>query len=326
MVLLAFVLFAQTQAGTPERAPRPGGCAALSMELADRLALTGTGQARAREACYEALGRGYSTSDVAHAMHAFAAEREGTPPPAPETATADAASATVASVSETAPPGDAIAWTSMLPVLHRGPLLADADEPMLSFHGLPRVENVGVFYWGSCDGHGAHGACDQMGLATFRLRSSYWVQMRYFDFYSGNGDTAGAIGLGVDARGDFVAWKAGVWIGTWAHDCDLTSCGRGSPFVLPYGDVRVGSPTIFVDAGVLDGPYVASGHARLELGHEFLGGSRVEAGATVGVLGHGAAARADTRLMLFRHLALDLYASLGVDSTTAFGAGLGIRY
>ena len=95
--------------------------------------------------------------------------------------------------------------------------------------------------------------------------------------------------------------------------------------MLPYLAVRVGPPLLFLDGGVADGPYITSGHARLELGHAFEDGSKIEAGVTAGIFGFGAAGRADARIFVFRHVSLDFYASSGTQGF-AWGGGAGIRY
>ncbi|HVO29683.1 MAG TPA: hypothetical protein VMV18_03070 [bacterium] len=307
LLLASLVFFAQAEI-VADPFPLPQGCARLSLEMGERLGdvIGATGPSRAREACYEQLGKGFTNREVAEAMHAWEAQLAGF----------------------TRAPGDPVvaadAWVEFL---------AHAPSPVRSPTFEPRVDdaaiarNVAISYWGSCDGRGRQGACDQMAAASFRFREGTWAQMRYFDLYADN-DTAGAVGLGFDNdASDGFGYTAGIWVGTWAKGCAQEGgCERGAPFALPYFDVHAGSPMLFVEASLFDGPYISSGHSRLEIGHDFADRLRVMAGATAGVFGYGAAARADARLYLVHgHVALDGYASGGARGF-ALGGGAAVRY
>lgn len=305
LALASVLIFAQTPAlAAPPVRP---GCATLVTTLDATLHLDEGGYARAKDACYEELASGIPLASIRLAMEDYGvavASSPGADPGGP-------------------PPGDG--WTALLAAPP-----ANAAAPASNYESragsriASRVSQLEIAYWGSCDDGGPHGACDQMGSARFRVGPTTWAAMRYFDYYS-HATTAGAAGLGIDEEFENFSFSAGLWAGTWAEDCVRDACRRGAAFVLPYADVRIGPPAIFIDAGVADGPYIASGHARFEIGHAFENGSRLEAGMTAGVFGLGPAARADARIVVFRHISLDLYGSAG-SRTFAFGGGAGVRY
>ena len=299
IALASLLVLAQAPAAAPQRA---AGCAALAIELDSAINLDDGGYARAREACYEQLALGLTRADIGRAMRDYV---------------------TTVAASPAADPGGPVpgdGWIALLPP----PPAAVVVEQMRMRPSIAQIPSLELHYWGSCDGRGPHGTCDQMGRISFRMGPEFWAEIRYFDLYS-DADTVGAAGLGLADEEELFGISAGIWAGTWARDCRAEVCKAGGEFVLPYATGRIGPPLIFVEASVADGPYIASGHTRLELGHRFLDGSQLEAGVTAGILGRGAAARADARVMVIRHIALDLYGSVGASSF-ALGAGAGFRY